>query len=138
MNQVGVRAFVALYPLTKEGAHIRIWPSINRDVPESKKGKIVFVPSGQVALFPIDLFHAGGFRTGPVGNLRVHVYAFLVPRSLSKKDRSLVLPKQQVNEYLGLAQNDTSTLSIVPVETNPSKVQWLDKSLKQLLDMFGF
>ena len=138
MLELGIRPYIGFLPLTKEGTHIRVWPSINKDDERTFGGKLAFIPPGKVALLPMDLFHAGGFRTGPTGNLRVHTYAFLVPKELTKEQKLQVLPPVQVNEYLGLADRDTSTLHISPLETNPRKVRWLNEDLTKLLNMIGF
>lgn len=82
------KLFLAFFPLTEEGAFIQLWSDENQD---KNVGTVVFIPYGKMLIVPSRTIHGGGFKRGPGGNLRFHLY-------LAVGDHCQ-LPKHQTNKY---------------------------------------
>jgi hypothetical protein len=68
---------IALFPLTKEGMIIEIWP--DEPVTGDKVGQLVQIQYGTILILRGDVVHAGGFCSGPQGNPRAHMYLYRDP-----------------------------------------------------------
>ena len=80
----GVFGFLLQIPVTEEGCFMKVYDEAIGDVDgefDGKKGKLVFTPLGSALIQPITSIHAGGIRTGPLGNPRMHLVVFLCPNS---------------------------------------------------------
>ena len=71
----GASAFFATVPLTREGCHVRVHENVQDGV-----GKLVFVPPFHSFIWPANLIHGDGFRSGILGNPRLHFFLVVVPR----------------------------------------------------------
>ena len=80
----GVHAFVLSIPVTEEGCFIKVYDKGIGEVDgefQPDDGKLVFIPYGSALAQPITSIHAGGIRTGFLGNPRMHAVVFLVPNT---------------------------------------------------------
>jgi hypothetical protein len=68
---------IALFPLTKEGMIVEIWP--DEPVTGDKVGQLVQIKYGSILILRGDVVHAGGFCSGPGGNPRAHMYLYRGP-----------------------------------------------------------
>jgi len=87
--QQNQQLYLAFFPLTEEGAFIQLWADENEN--DKNYGTVVFIPYGNMLIVPSRTIHGGGFKRGPGGNLRFHLY-------IAVGDES-ELPKHQVNKY---------------------------------------
>ena len=82
LRQHGIYAFVLTIPVSEEGCFIKVYDKGiggTNGVFKPKEGKIAFIPYGSALAQPISSIHAGGIRTGFLGNPRMHGVVFLVP-----------------------------------------------------------
>ena len=105
LRRHGRRLYLSFFPLTEEGAFLQLWrdPIVRGEKEEEDgendgdgddgreeertrrrsigdavvEGTVVFIPYGKMLMVPSDTIHAGGFRRGPGGNLRFHLYIAL-------------------------------------------------------------
>ena len=97
----GIHVFTANLPLTKEGVFLRINEKVDYAQPQTMPGKLFFVPQGAMFIHPGTMVHAGAFRSGPRGNLRMHFVFFLIPKSNDVESNPLDgLPTEFTSEYL--------------------------------------
>ena len=97
----GIHAFTANLPLTEEGVFLRINEKVDYTEPQTLPGKLFFVPQGAMFIHPGTMVHAGAFRSGPRGNLRMHFVFFLIPKSQDPESNPLDgLPTEFISEYL--------------------------------------
>ena len=62
--------------MTHEGSHVRVHENV-----EDAVGKLVFIPPFHHSfIWPANLIHGDGFRSGILGNPRVHFFLVVVPR----------------------------------------------------------
>ena len=100
--------FLAFMPITGEGSHIHLWPSIkyyteeNKEVNKKMKGDVFFIPFGCMLIIPADIPHAGGYRWSndfPYNRISVQVTRNTdrIPLSVDHSDgKKITLGK---NEY---------------------------------------
>ena len=70
--------FIVFMPLTEEGMSIELW-SYRAEKHENythELGNMVQIPYGKFLLVRGDTVHAGGFKTGELGNPRAHFYVY--------------------------------------------------------------
>ncbi|KAL9189965.1 hypothetical protein ACHAXT_009640 [Thalassiosira profunda] len=78
LRRYGNRLFLAFFPLTNEGTFLQLWqePTKTNDDDERSivEGTVVYIPYGKMLVVPSATIHGGGFKRGPGGNLRFHLY----------------------------------------------------------------
>ena len=73
---------------------------------------MVFIPKNTLFLAPATLIHAGGLRTGPRGNPRMHFVFFLIEKE--KEQQALqAIPNDFTSEYLGLQAGEGHDFTIM-------------------------
>ena len=87
LAKCGVFGFIVSIPVTEEGCFLKIYDkSIGPDSPfQPDGGHTTFIPFGQAFAQPISSVHAGGIRTGPLGNPRMHLVVFLCSNEFKAK-----------------------------------------------------
>ena len=103
---IGVRAFVVTHSLSPEGAYLRVHQTFTEEDPNSHNGVLVHVPEGTCFIQPWSMIHAGGFRTGPLGNPRLHTVVFMVPKESLVAWNVMATPVF-TQEYIGIDDNHT-------------------------------
>jgi len=66
------------------------------------EGTVVFIPYGKMLMVPSDTIHGGGFRRGPEGNLRFHLYIALEGEDDEAEEvgeRGIALLDHPMNKY---------------------------------------
>lgn len=77
LSEYGRRLYLAFFPLTEEGCYLQLWQDMEDRTVETE-GTVVYIPRGKMLIVPSDTIHGGGFRRGPTGNLRFHLYIELL------------------------------------------------------------
>ena len=105
MKAEGIHAFTSNLPLSEEGVFLRVNRSVQEELPDTLPGQLVYVPQQSMFFHPASMVHAGAFRSGPRGNLRMHFVFFLIPTT-NGGDPLAKLPTEFTQEYLGIGDND--------------------------------
>lgn len=138
----GIHAMIAVMPL-KGFSFLRLWRTLDTDDFKSptNRGILLAAFRNMVTILPVSLIHAGGFRTFPDGNPRMHFYLFLIPEDMDDERAIELLPKELVNVFVGIGGNvgRHCTHSIVPrpKETDRGS-EWFCEELAKLHEFIGF
>jgi hypothetical protein len=94
------RYMVAFLPLTETGMFLQLWSRSVNNLPV--RGKIVFIPRGQLVLVPGNTIHAGGFRAdhrndNQRAHFRLHFYVY--------PNEDECAPIDHKNEYVDVRNN---------------------------------
>jgi hypothetical protein len=65
---------IAVFPITKAGMVIQVWPDATSFQTGPIPGKLVHISYGQILVLRGDVVHAGGFMLEGAGDPRVHLY----------------------------------------------------------------
>ena len=133
--RLGIRIFVATHSLTDEGAHLRVHESWDDEDEDTLKGKVVFIPGGNVFIQPATMIHAGGFRTGKLGNPRMHYVLFLVPADLHEQDWKPRITATFTQTYFGVEEKDCHSFQVVDGRVNRADI--VDRATKVVLKPAG-
>ena len=70
--------FIVFMPLAEEGMSVELWSFRGEKHKDymNELGKVVHIPYGTFLLVRGDTVHAGGFKTGEMGNPRAHFYVY--------------------------------------------------------------
>jgi hypothetical protein len=104
-RKAGIYPFVLEQALTREGFYLWCHETINVDDEATYDGKFLFNPMGAVTVIPGTMAHSGGFRSGPLGNQRLHYVFFLVEDNKMEEARKLI-PQVFTQTYLGLEEGE--------------------------------
>jgi hypothetical protein len=128
LQKAGIHAFLGFLPLKREGSFLRVWPELDEDNVESKKGKLLYLMENCLTIVPATMIHAGGFRTSVRGNPRMHFFFFLIPSDMCKEQAKKVLPTEPFNAYIG----DCGLHGVLPVFPKPTTEGALEYHCPQL------
>jgi len=100
LSEHGRRLHLAFFPLTEEGCYLQLWQHED-DAEVETEGTVVHIPHGRMLIVPSDTIHGGGFRRGPTGNLRFHLYVELLGdgNTEEEEDGGPRLLDRPVNRY---------------------------------------
>ena len=99
LSEHGINLHLAFFPLTEEGCYLQLWQRED-DVTVEAEGTVVHIPHGRMLIVPSDTIHGGGFRRGPTGNLRFHLYVELLrDGNTEEEDGGPRLLDRPVNRY---------------------------------------
>ena len=108
MTVNGVYFFIATVPLTQDGCFLRLYEQFGPDmVPAGTKypeGKLVFIPPKSMLIVPGGTVQGGGFRTSPLGNRRLQLELFLVPRNHPQLGLQSLL-SGRMRQYVGIPED---------------------------------
>ena len=115
----GVHLLLGFYPLEECGMHLLVWDD------KLENYTLVFIAYGTILIAPASLIHGGGFRTSKSGNIRGHLYIYVVDKTDTALKKELFdTVKNRINEYLegkGEIKEDRGTLC--PMDSDqPPKV----------------
>ena len=105
MENHGIYACTGILPIDEEGVWLRVHPTMDTEDASTHAGKMVYIPNNTMFLSPATMLHAGGLRTGPRGNPRMHFLFFLVPPEAVSQAES-VIPKTFTSTYVGVDEGD--------------------------------
>jgi hypothetical protein len=104
----GIYFFIATIPLTLDGCFLRLYEQFGPDmVPAGTKypeGKLVFIPPKSMLIVPGGTVQGGGFRTSPLGNRRLQLELFLVPRNHPQLGLQSLLSGRR-RQYVGIPED---------------------------------
>ena len=104
----GVHLLLGFYPLEECGMHLLVWDD------KLENYTLVFIAYGTILIAPASLIHGGGFRTSKSGNIRGHLYIYVVEKTNKDlKEELFLIVTQRHNEYLegkGGIKEDGGTL----------------------------
>ena len=79
LQKVGALPYVGCMAVSEEGCYLRAISQVNNSPDQPvDPGHMLHIPNGCVFWQPATLMHGGGFRTGPMGNPRMHFLLVLV------------------------------------------------------------
>jgi hypothetical protein len=104
----GISFFIATVPLTQDCCFLRLYEQFGPDmVPAGTKypeGKLVFIPPKSMLIVPGGTVQGGGFRTSPLGNMRLQLELFLVPRNHPQLGSQSLLSGRKC-QYVGIPED---------------------------------